>query len=164
MDMKSPPTKVVTAARWLLALCMAGCPAANDDMPAPDGGADSGGTGTETATGTGTGTETAAETDASSTSSGGEASVPWNDLACDMEVCEGSEICFKPVPYCSGPCVNNYRELVTPPRRCEPFPAHCDPLDPGNCIGEALCIGGKGDQFNDGYLICYGPGDCYCEG
>lgn len=152
--MMDSTTKVVTAARWLVALCMIGCPATDEDMPSSDSGADSGETGTET------GTE--AETDASSSTSGGEAVVPWSDVECDMEVCEGSDLCFKPPSYCTGPCVDNYQDLVSPPGRCEPFPADCDPSNPISCLFETFCDGQEG-SFYDGQLSCHGAADCYCR-
>jgi hypothetical protein len=167
MGMMDSTTKVVTAARWLVALCMTGCPATDDDMPSSDSGADSGGTETETETeaetATETETETATATDASSSTSEGEAVVPWSDVECDMEVCEGSDICFKPASYCTGPCEDNYQDLVSPPRRCEPFPTDCDPSNPISCLFETFCDGEEG-SFYEGQLSCYGGADdCYCR-
>lgn len=109
---------------------------------------------------------TSAASESSSGSSSGGASVPWVDVACGMEMCAGTEVCVQPESYCSGPCVDNYQDLITPPPACQPFPESCDPADPGGCLAGEYC--GLSEFWTlieeDGFLRCESAGgDCYCR-
>ena len=128
-----------------IGLAVGGCPA-EDEEPPPDTGAED--------------ASTDADSDAGTEASGGD--VPWSGVECETETCMGSDFCFQPASYCSGPCVDNYRDLVTPPRRCEPLPESCDPENPASCLYQELCDLGEG-SFYDGQLRCFDSADCYCE-
>lgn len=91
--------------------------------------------------------------------------IPWSDVPCGEVMCSGTDVCVQPGVDCDySPCrMDMEAEWIESPPECQPFPAACDPANPGSCLQVEYCGLSEFFSFENGLLECSPIAlDCYC--